>query len=269
MRRIASFVLLVATFLTVRASIARDIDGVRIIEHNLQATIASELRRPDRDVEMWDVQPRDERVCLDAVEQALSSYPPAFIQALLQRIVLAGDLYVWGRQNGGLQVPGMIAVNCSSASNNVDFIEDTVHQAIAGRVRDVAPPDWRVWQSGNKPGFRYGNFEDYKAELSDPDARAVVRRLNQAGFVSRYGLTGTVGDFETYAEQTFGHGAQFAALVRQYPLMQRKLGLLLQSYLQAAPALSVYFDQTGLASAAGLSPSSGAKTAQARPAPVH
>ncbi len=269
MRRTASLVLLVATFLMVQPSIARDIDGVRIIDHDLQATIAPELRRPDRDVKMWDVQAGDERVCLDAVEKALGSYPPAFIHALLQRIVLAGDLYVWGRQNGGLQVPGMIAVNCSSASNNIGFIEDTVHQAIAGRVRDVAPPDWRVWEAGNKPGFRYGNFEDYKAELSDPDARAVVRRLNQAGFVSRYGLTGTIGDFESYAEQAFGHGLEFATLVRQYPLMQRKLGLLMQSYLQAAPSLRVYFGQTGLASAAGPSPSSGAKTAQARSTPVH
>ncbi len=242
--------------------------GLTIMEHDLSSKIVPELERPDRPVKMWDIQPQEQRECENLVEIALGVYPPIFIRALVRRLVLAGDIYVWNKPVGGMQVPGVIAINCIQPFNNTDLIPDGVHDAIAGLVSNVAPPNWTAWETGNKSGFRYGDMEAYKAELSDPDARNVSRRLNADGFVSQYGLTGKLADFESYAEQVFGHGSSFAALVRQYSPMKHKLAVMLGTYLSLAPSLRTYFDQTGLASAAGISPSPGATTVQARPTPA-
>ncbi len=228
--------------------------GLTVIDHDLSDKIVPELERPDRPVRMWDVQPQEERECRNLVATALDVYPPTLIRALIRRLVLAGDIYVWNRPVGGMQVTGLIAINCIQPFNNTDLIPDGVHDAIAGLVSDVAPPDWTAWETGNKSGFRYGDLEAYKRELSDPDARNVLRHLNADGFVSQYGLTGKLADFESYSEQVFGNGRQFAALVSQYLPMQHKLAVLLDTYLAVAPTLRPYFDSTGLTRAAHLSP---------------
>ena len=166
-----------------------------------------------------------------------------------------------------MQETDLIAINCIQPFNNADLIPDGIHDAIAGLVSNVAPPDWTAWEAGNRPGFFYGNEDAYKAELGSPDARDVLSRLNADGFISRYGLTGKLPDFQTYAEQVFGNGSQFAVLARRYPPMRRKLAVLLNTYLVLAPSLRAYFDQTGLMSAAALVPSQDAASAHVQPVP--
>ncbi len=109
-------------------------------------------------------------------------------------------------------------------------------------------------QAANPQGVAYGNFEAYKIELGDTCARELVARSNSEGFVSRYGVAGKIPDIESYAVQVFRHGLAFTSLVRQHEPMQRKLAVLMQTYLGVAPALQSYFDSTGLTRAAHLSP---------------
>ena len=180
---------------------------------------------------------------------ALAVYPEHFVSALVKQLALADDIRIWGIIVGGVQAPNVIGVNCGP--NNRRGISSVVHSAIAGRLLDWAPPNWAAWEATNESGFKYGDLAAYKKELDDPDAREVNAFLNTRGFVGRFGLTGRDPDFESYAEQVFGHGAEFAAIVRANPAMRGKLRLLIRCYLQVAPDLRRYFERTGLLAAAG------------------
>ena len=263
-----AIVLLSALILAANLAHANDLQaryGLTIEDHDLDRTVAPQVARPDRPVQMWDVAPQNEEPCLAAVEQALGVYPATFVKALVRRLVLAGDIYAWGRSVGSAQAPGLVAINCSRPVEGTPYITANTHGMVAAKVTDIGLPNWTLWKAANRPGFKYGDLDAFKAALHDPDAWTLTRRLNQEGFVNGFGLVGEENDFETYAEQAFGHGAEFASLVRQYPPMQQKLRILLDTYLALAPSLRDYFDQTGLANAAGLGLSPDAAAAQAQP----
>ena len=228
--------------------------GLQVVDRDLATLITPRIARPDRPVTMSDVSPDDEQACLATVGHALAAYPPGFVKALVKTLALAEDLRAWNRSVSGVQIPGLVIVDCQQPVANAPYQAANVHDALAALVIDAAPPDWTAWRAANKPGFRYDNLDAYKAELSDPDARDLAARLNEDGFVSRYGLVGEENDFQTYAEQVFGNGRKFAALVSQSSPMQHKLAVLLDTYLALAPSLRTYFDSTGLTRAARLSP---------------
>ena len=241
--------------------------GLAILDHGLSTTLVPLVQSPERSVSIKDVSAADKTLCSESVSDALSHYPPAFIHALVQKVGLAGDISVWGRRVGSVQGPGFVAINCIEAAANQGRERAAVHDALAAKVTDLSPPDWQRWESSNPSDFAYGNLDAYKAELEDPDARVLVSHLNGDGFVNRYGLLTRVSDFESYAEQTFGNVDAFAAVAHEHPRMQRKLRILIDTYLALAPSLRTYFDQTGLASSAGVGRSADATTARSRPAP--
>ena len=228
--------------------------GLQVVDRDLAALITPRIARSDRPVTMTDVSPDDKQACLKTVGDALAAYPPGLVKALVKTLALAEDIRAWNRSVSGLQIPGLMVIDCQQPVANAPYQAANVHDALAALVIDAAPPDWTAWRAANKPGSRYGNLDAYKAELSDPDARDLETRLNEDGFVSRYGLVGEENDFQTYAEQVFGNGLAFASLVRQHEPMQRKLAVLMQTYFGFAPALQSYFDSTGLTRAARVSP---------------
>ncbi len=240
--------------------------GLAILDHGLGTTLVPLVQSPERSVTIEDVSAADETLCSENVSEALGHYPSVFVKALVRKVGLAGDISVWGRRVGSVQGPGFVAINCIQAPANQGREQAAVHDALAAKVTDLSPPDWQRWERNNPSGFEYGNLDAYKAELEDPDARVLVSHLNGDGFVSRYGLLTRVSDFESYAEQAFKDGAAFAVVAREHPRMQRKLRILIDTYLALAPSLRTYFDQTGLASAAGVGRSADATAAQSRPA---
>ncbi len=227
---------------------------MEVVEHDLKARITPLVATADRPVTLTDVAPADAPDCLASVRQAFNVYPPQFVGALVKRVALAEDVKAWDRHVSGVQVPGTIVVSCFDAASSKTYLEASLHDSMAALVILESPPDWSAWQAANPHGFAYGNFEAYKVELGDTGARELVAHLNIEGFVSRYGVAGRIPDFESYAEQVFGNGMAFATLVREHEPMQRKLAVLMQTYLGFAPALQSYFDSTGLTRAARLSP---------------
>ena len=239
--------------------------GLQVIDRDLSALVAPRVALPDRPVTMNDVVSGDETICRSTIARALASYPIGLVKALVRTVALAEDIHAWGKPVGGVQAPGLVVVDCQQPIANAPYQAAGIHDAVAALVINVAAPDWAKWRAANEPSFLYGDFDAYKAELSDTGAHDLATRLNRNGFVSRYSLVGAENDFQTYAEQAFGHGGEFASLVRQYPPMQQKLRILLDTYLALAPSLRGYFDQTGLANAAGLGPPPDAAAAQAQP----
>ena len=232
-----------------------------IVDHDLQATIApgivqylQRLHRSGQDggpaptVTMRDLSPANRSACLDLARQALAVYPDQLLDALVPTLALADDIEVWGTLVGGVQGPRVIGINCLPAERPI--VPQVIHGAIAGKVLDLAPPDWTEWEEANPSGFTYGNPAAFRDALARPDAALTDRTLNTAGFVSRIGLSVRQADFQTYAEQVFLDGPAFAAAVHANPAMRLKLGLTLRSYLSVAPSLQAYFTRTGLAAAA-------------------
>ena len=237
-------------------------DAVTVVDRNLQVAVVPQVERylstlpsveskdsPSSFVDMADLTEPNRTACLDAMNDALAMYPHQLVTTLIKEVVLADDIRVWGSDVGGVQAPGLTAINCMPANRQV--LRDIVHSSIAGKLLHAAPPDWSAWDGMNESGFKYGDLEAFKKELDDPDARNVRAGLNARGFVAKIGLTGRDSDFQSYAEQVFGHGAEFAAIVRANPAMRGKLRLLIRCYLQVAPDLRRYFERTGLLAAAG------------------
>ena len=235
--------------------------GVLVMDHDLQATIAPGVARylqqlhrsgPNGnavpDVTMRDVSAENRSACLRLAQDALAAYPDGMVQALVHILALADNIEVWGTLVGGVQGPEVIGVNCAAAERPI--VRQVVHGAIAGKVLDLAPPDWTEWAKTNQPGFAYGDPTPFRDALTQPDAALADHTLNAAGFVGRIGLSARQADFQTFAEQIFLDGPGFAATVRANPAMQPKLRLVLRSYLAVAPALDAYFNRTGLANAA-------------------
>ena len=224
--------------------------GVTIVDGDLANRIVPLVTKPDRPVTMSDVSALNEPACLRAVMGAFSVYPAKFISSLVSRVVLADQVHVWSIRTGGFQTSGILALNCDNAVQNELFYQDTVHDELAGLLLENVTPDENSWLKFDPPGFAYGDMSTYQAALRSPGSRDGDGILHQDGFVSSLGLTGINNDIETNAEKIFGHPTEFAALIQSYPAMRGKTRLLMDVYLQQAPGLKAFFDQSGLTEAA-------------------
>ncbi len=223
---------------------------LQIVDHDLARTIVPFVKRPDRPVEMVDLSDANAPACLTAVFDAFSKYPASFISGLVSKVALADNVHVWSIRTGGFQIDGLLALNCQDAAQHVSFYEDTVHDELAGLLLERSSPDQAAWVGLNPAGFRYGDMASYQAELRNPQSRDGDDALHRNGFMSALGLTGMNNDIETYAAQLIGHPAETVQLLGRYPALRGKATLVMAIYERAAPALTKFFQASGLAEAA-------------------
>ncbi len=224
---------------------------VQVVDHDVSSEIVPLVPSVNGPIEMGDVAPTLEDDCLRSVIAAFSVYPPPFVSALVTRVALADGISIYSTRVGGFQIPGVVALNCDQAETDVKFNADTVHEGLAGILLSKYNPDFAPWRALNAPGFTYGDMNNVKAELRDPQGRFGDDELYRNGFVSRLGLTDVTNDFDTFAGQVFGHPQETVVLLAKYPALRPKVALLIKIYRDAAPGLARFFDRSGLTAAAG------------------
>ncbi len=220
-------------------------EHIAIMATGLQAAVVPLVARPDLTIRLDDL-PGDARQPAEAaLASAMAVYPAGFLHSLLDRVVLAGDIRFWSDQEiGGFYFPRGVALNCQGL--DPAFIARTFHHELSSLVRLAAPPDPAQWQAANPPGFSYESDGQYRGMLRDGSSDATGPALYAEGFVRAYGKADPDDDWNTYAERVFTDGRAFAALIKDYPRMRVKTGLLVASYLKLAPGLAGYFDAIGL-----------------------
>ena len=224
--------------------------GIDVVDTDLSEKIVPLVTTPDVNITMEDVEPEDETACLQTVVHALNEYPAAFVSSLVSKIALAEDIRAWGIRGGGIYGPSLFGVNCVDAEDNRQFDIISVHNQIAALVLAKYSPDLASWDHLNPPSFHYGNMADVQNELRNPDSRQGTAILLANGFVAPLGTTNIKNDFDTFAGEVFGDTNSFVPSLKQYPPLRGKTRLLMSIYLQKAPTLKTFFDQSGLTDAA-------------------
>lgn len=191
---------------------------------------------------------------LSAIKAALSVYPASYVAAVRDDasvVFLARSIVVSGQSFGGMYFGGAIYVPVRDMGDaaRVEFAADTFHHefSLTGLSRGPSPQD--AWRAVNPPGFVYRGDRDM-AIVRDIERRAdggdQTDDVREAGFLIRYAQSSLTEDWQTYAEQVFGHPAVLADLAKRFPRIKAKAKIFIDHYGALDPGFGAYFDGTGL-----------------------
>jgi hypothetical protein len=233
----------------------RDIEArgqFALITDRLQDRVAPLIGEADRPVHFDDLSPADQLGALKSLDAALAPYPPGFIKRFIDKVVLASDIRFWGgtRIGGCFFDRGIAIAYGGDGSDTIDPVNrDTFHHELSSHVRIVSQIDDARWAGFNAPGTGYLSEADYRKLIADGQHKGGDAALYEAGFVRPYGRSDIDDDWNTFAEQVFGHAQDFANLIRPYPRLRGKTGMMLDTYQALEPRFAGYFDSTGLRAA--------------------
>ncbi len=223
-----------------------------VLTERLQDRVAPLVAEADRPVTFVDLSGDAQIGALKSLAAALDPYPKGFIKRLVDTVVLAGDIRFWGgtRVGGCFFDRGIAIAYGGDGSDSVDPTNrDTFHHELSSHVRVAARLDDARWASFNAAGAGYLDEAAYRRLIAEGQHAGGDPALYEAGFVRPYGRSDIDDDWNTFAEQVFGHGPDFAILIRGYPRLRGKTALMLDAYQGLDPAFAPYFDSTGLRAA--------------------
>lgn len=191
---------------------------------------------------------------LRAIKTALSVYPVSYVSAVRDDasvVFLTRSILVSGQSFGGMYFGGAIYVPARDMENGsrVEFAVDTFHHefSLTGLSRGPSPQE--AWRAVNPTGFVYQGDHDL-AIVRDIERRAdggdETDDVREAGFIVRYAQSSMTEDWQTYAEQAFGHPAGLIDLVKRFPRIKAKAKIFIDHYGALDPGFVTYFDRTGL-----------------------
>ena len=259
---VLAFSLVLVGYLLNRRTVSPDLSAVaayfhgQLITQGLQPALAPLIAKPDRPVSITDLPLDLSRPATQAVGSALAVYPPGFVDKLVHRIALAGQITLWNTQVGGFFVADAIALNAHdvASSGGETFLADSFHHELSSIVRNQVLFNVSDWTANNPVGFAYASLDEYKRILAQRPPVDGDDALHTQGFVSLYGTTSLDNDWNTYAEQVFGHPRDLADEIRRFPRMRDKTRQLLNVYRRLDPRFGPLFDATGLSQTSGVGP---------------
>jgi hypothetical protein len=239
------------------AAIAAEIKSTWNIEVRYGQDTSNFILNIDRVPPTWHLDPvaaPDLLPGLRAIKAALSVYPPSYVTAVRDDasvVFLARSIVVGGQSFGGMYFGGAIYVPARDMGDaaRIEFAADTFHHefSLTGLSRGPSPQD--AWRAINPPGFVYRGDRDL-AIVRDIERRAdggdQTDDVREAGFIVRYAQSSMTEDWQTYAEQAFGHPAGLVDLANRFPRIKAKAKVFVEHYEALDPGFSAYFDRTGL-----------------------
>lgn len=191
---------------------------------------------------------------LKAISTALSAYPQSYVKAASSQvgiIYLCRKISINGLEFGGMFSAGAIYVPAIDMDDayEVTFAQDAVHHefALTGLYGGQSPQD--AWRAVNPPGFAYrGDTDKSIVDTAEhrADANDATDDVHEAGFIFEYAKASLVEDWQTYAEQAFGHPEGLIGLVKRFPRVKAKAKIFVDHYEMLDPAFGAYFERTGL-----------------------
>lgn len=186
---------------------------------------------------------------LSGIADALAIYPPEFVNGLVDAIYVSGPMTIDGAPAGGTFGPRWIVLTSIERWNGTNANYDNalrgVHHELSSLVLARVPMLAEQWQRLMPPDWQAVSSSG-EALLVDGSAPPPLAQ----GFLSAYAATSVGNDFNTYAEFAFAEPQQLIEWARQYPLIARKLGLLIAAYGGRAAELNGYFASSGLSAVA-------------------
>jgi hypothetical protein len=181
---------------------------------------------------------------LDGIEKALRVYPPGFFGKNCKAIFLAGSLTLDGARAGGTWNKDWIILSARKENSKEGIYETAwygVHHEFSSLVWNRFPELRAIWNSllplGWVPARRNA------VVLEAPDSLITDPR---DGFLSAYGATNLQNDFNIYAETVFIEPSYVAEHAGRYPVVAKKLALLMEAYIQLDRRFEDVFERVGL-----------------------
>ena len=239
------------------AAIAAEIKSTWNIEVRYGPDTSNLILNTDRVPPTWHLDPvaaPDLLPGLRAIKTALSVYPVSYVSTVRDDasvVFLTRSILVGGQSFGGMYFGGAIYVPARDMENasRVDFAADTFHHEFSLTGLSRGPSPQAAWRAVNPPGFVYRGDRDL-AIVRDIERRAdggdQTDDVRDAGFIIRYAQSSMTEDWQTYAEQAFGHPAELVDLVTRFPRIKAKTKIFIDHYGVLDPGFGAYFDRTGL-----------------------
>jgi hypothetical protein len=181
---------------------------------------------------------------LRGIARAFRAYPPGCLGRIIRAIFIAGEIRVDGVVAGGTYWRDWIFVESSEdlrPRTRVLNVLIAVHHETSSHL-------W-LPDTGLQQAFFALEPAHWQYAASTADAMRIGREQApplETGFISAYGSTSPENDFNTYAQTIFHEPARMKHLARAYPLIARKLALVLDAYIRVDDRLRETFSQNGL-----------------------
>lgn len=185
------------------------------------------------------------------IVKALKKYPLSLLQKNLSAVYFLRQMEFYGVGYGGTNTPGSLYLTNDGASMGYTdlYLEQTFHHEYSSILfrNYTSYFNEEGWKNANLPGFIYNDPEDgvgaIRNNLSSQDLDTV---LCEKGFLTQYSQSGMENDINTFAQNLFSPSEGFWKLVDRYPLINKKVKLLIGFYSKIDPAFTEeYFRQTG------------------------
>jgi len=195
-------------------------------------------------------QPEIKHVYAALVElnQALAKYPTDWLSHVLNRVYIVDKLNISGFRVGGTylfendrgtgKTTIIIATDYDITADSKTFLRRVFHHELSSILLIKYPfpkdqwssfwPDDIVCPTDQKSILQF--TQNYTSPLD-------IQTLHKKGFVSDYGLAGLENDINTYAELMIDDPEKMAILADQFPIIRKKLRILLLFYSGLNPEI--------------------------------
>jgi len=120
------------------------------------------------------------------------------------------------------------------------FIEQTFHHEFSSMLWYAHPEllDTVAWKKLNKLDYGDGGIQ---ALIDDNDSQTFEAYYNERGFLFQYGASDLENDINSFAENLFAPTIEFRDALKNYPVLRKKMALLISFYMSLDPSLNSSF----------------------------
>jgi hypothetical protein len=202
----------------------------------------------DARLSSMEAQPVDHEsaaTALEGIERALAQYPAGFVAGLIKAVFVTGELRLGGAEAGGTVGPAWIILAAPKDLGREGIFATSyigLHHELSSFALHRKPSVLQEWERFAPAGWKFEetNVATIIARGHDHDPDPAT------GFLSAYGGTTAVNDFNVYAEKIFTEPATVARLARSHALIRRKLEFVIAVYVRIDPRMAAVFHELGV-----------------------
>lgn len=179
--------------------------------------------------------------------KALNKYPDAVLTENLNTVYFLKKMKYFGVPYGGTNSYNAVYIaNDGTGSGYSDlYIEQTFHHEFSSILfrKYAAFLNTDDWKSANLSGFDYNDPENGVGSIrKNESSQDIDTFFCKQGFLTQYALSSMENDINTIAQNLFSPSQGFWRIVNDYPLIEKKVKLLIAFYNKISPLFTeVYF----------------------------
>jgi hypothetical protein len=173
---------------------------------------------------------------------ALDKYPKHIIQDHLMEVYIFGVLEFFNQGYAGTYFDHTLYMSNGGLNEGYTngFIEQTFHHEFSSMLwyAHTELLDTTAWKKLNKLDYGDGGIQ---ALIDDNDSQTFDAYYNERGFLFQYASSDLENDINSFAENLFVPTLEFRNALKKYPVLRKKMALLISFYTSLDPSLNSSF----------------------------